>query len=127
MRPIGKLKALTVAREKRPGMYGDGGGLWLQVTGAGAKSWIFRYTVSPRDPSTGELVRDPAHGKIRGTAREMGLGSASIVSLEPARLRAAECGAQRERGLDPLQARRDAKVQTALEQAKSLTFRQCAE
>jgi hypothetical protein len=66
--PIGKLKALTVAREKRPGMYGDGGGLWLQVTGAGAKSWIFRYTVSPRDPATGELVRDPATGKVRGVA-----------------------------------------------------------
>ena len=47
---IGKLKALTVAREKRPGMYDDGGGLYLQVTGA-AKSWIFRYWVSERDPT----------------------------------------------------------------------------
>jgi hypothetical protein len=28
----GKLTALKVAREKRPGFYGDGGGLYLQVT-----------------------------------------------------------------------------------------------
>ncbi|GEP07603.1 hypothetical protein MOX02_56410 [Methylobacterium oxalidis] len=34
----GKLSALGVARPKSPGMYGDGGGLWLQVTGKGAKS-----------------------------------------------------------------------------------------
>ena len=34
----GKLKVLNVAREKRPGIYGDGGGLYLQVTASGAKS-----------------------------------------------------------------------------------------
>jgi hypothetical protein len=39
--PIGKLKALNVTRMKRPGMYGDGGGLWLRISSAGAKvtSW----------------------------------------------------------------------------------------
>jgi len=40
---IGKLSALKVAREKRPGDYGDGGGLYLQVTKQGSKSWIFRF------------------------------------------------------------------------------------
>ena len=83
---IGKLKALSVAREKRPGMYNDGGGLYLQVTGAGAKSWVFRYWVSERDPTTGELVRDPTT-KVRGTSREMGLGSCIIVTLNEARER----------------------------------------
>ena len=38
-------------------MYGDGGGLWLQISSAGAKSWIFRYWVAERDPTTGELTR----------------------------------------------------------------------
>jgi hypothetical protein len=37
----GKLTALKVAREKRPGLYGDGGGLYPQVIGRGSKSWIF--------------------------------------------------------------------------------------
>jgi integrase len=126
MRPIGKLKALTVAREKRPGVYGDGGGLWLQVTGAGAKSWIFRYWVPERDPATGELLRDPATGKIRGVTREMGLGSCTVVSLEDARRRALECRQLREKGIDPIEARRGAKVQAVLEQAKSVKFSDAA-
>jgi integrase len=125
MRPIGKLKALTVAREKRPGMYGDGGGLWLQVTGAEARSWIFRYWVPERD-ATGALVRDPATGKIRGTAREMGLGSCHVVSLEDARRRALECRQQREQGIDPIAARDAAKVRAVLEQAKAVKFSDAA-
>jgi Arm DNA-binding domain len=44
----GKLKALNVAREKRPGLYGDGGGLYLQVMASGSKSWIFRYWIAER-------------------------------------------------------------------------------
>jgi integrase len=126
MRPIGKLKALTVAREKRPGMYGDGGGLYLQVTGTGARSWIFKYWVPERDAGTGELVRDPATGKVRGTTREMGLGSYHVVTLEEARNRALECRQLRERGLDPIEARHDAKAQAALDQAKALKFADAA-
>ena len=49
----GKLTALKVAREKRPGLYGDGGGLYLQVTARGSKSWIFRFWIADRDPITG--------------------------------------------------------------------------
>jgi len=48
---LGKLKALNVAREKRPGLYGDGGGLYLQVTERGSKSWIFRFWVPERPPA----------------------------------------------------------------------------
>ena len=40
---IGKLSALKVAREKRPGLYGDGGGLYLQITARGSRSWISRF------------------------------------------------------------------------------------
>jgi|HubBroStandDraft_1064217.scaffolds.fasta_scaffold359642_1 hypothetical protein len=82
---IGKLKALNVAREKRSGMYGDGGGLHLQVTDSESKTWIFRYRVAARDPVTGELVRDPAKNKIKGRAREMGIGSYITVSLAEVR------------------------------------------
>jgi hypothetical protein len=45
---VGRLTALKVDRVKKPGMYADGGGLYLQVTGDGsdrtAKSWIYRFT-----------------------------------------------------------------------------------
>jgi integrase len=124
--PTGKLKALNVARAKKLGMYGDGGGLYLQVTGAGAKSWVYRYWVPERDPATGELVRDPATKKGRGTSREMGLGSFTVVTLDEAREAAAEVRRLRHQGIDPIEARREAKLTKAIEKAKALKFRDAA-
>jgi hypothetical protein len=123
---IGKLKALNVAREKRPGLYGDGGGLYLQVTSAGARSWIFRYWVPVRNPMTGELLRDPTNNKVRGKSREMGLGSCNVVTLDEARELAADCRRLRHRGLDPIEARREAKRRKEVEDAKALKFRDAA-
>jgi hypothetical protein len=42
-RTIGKLVTLTVNQAQRRGYYSDGGGLYLQVSAAGAKSWVFRF------------------------------------------------------------------------------------
>lgn len=123
---IGKLKALNVAREKRPGLYGDGGGLYLQVTNGGTKSWIFRYWIPERDPATGELVHDLATNKGKGRTREMGLGSYITVSLAEARDRALECRKLREKGIDPIDAREAARRQAALERVRSLKFRDAA-
>jgi len=126
MGTIGKLKALAVAKAKTPGMYGDGGGLYLQVTGAGARSWIFRYWVPQIDPATGNPARDPQTNRPRGVSREMGLGSLSTVTLETARELAGECRKLRQKGIDPLEARQRAKQQVALEKAKAITFRDAA-
>ena len=123
---IGKLKALTVARVKQPGMYGDGGGLWLQVTSAGARSWIFRYWASERDPATGQIIRDEM-GKARGCSREMGLGSLSVVSLEQARELAGKYRQLRREGIDPIETCQKAKAEAALNAAKSITFAKCAQ
>jgi hypothetical protein len=123
---IGKLKALTVARIKQPGMYGDGGGLWLQVTNAGARSWIFRYWIQDRDLATGKSIRDEV-GKVHGRSREMGLGSAFVVSLEEARELASEHRKLRRQGIDPLEVRRSQQAQHRLDAAKTITFEQCAE
>ncbi len=35
-----KLTALGVKRLTKPGRYGDGGGLWLQVRDAERRSWL---------------------------------------------------------------------------------------
>ncbi len=123
---IGKLKALSVAREKRAGNYGDGGGLYLQVTANGTKSWIFRYWVAERDPATAEIVRDPITKKFKGRAREMGLGSFITISLRDARDRALECRKLREQGIDPIDARQAAKQKGAHEHVKSLKFKDAA-
>ena len=61
-----KLTVLKVARARTSGMIGDGKGLWLRVAPGGSKSWIFRFMIA-------------------GRGREMGLGSAIIVSLAEAR------------------------------------------
>jgi len=106
-RTVGKLTALTVGRPLKPGMYADGAGLYLQVTGAGAKSWVFRFSL---------------HGK----AREMGLGSLSAVSLADARTKAAECRRLRQDGMDPIDARKARREQAALDAAKSLTFKEAS-
>jgi hypothetical protein len=35
---LNKLTALAVSRTSKPGNYGDGGGLWLQVAASGSKA-----------------------------------------------------------------------------------------
>jgi Arm DNA-binding domain len=68
----GKLTALAVTQAKRRSYYGDGGGLFLQVSASEAKSWVFRF-------------------KEAGKLREMGLGATHTMSLAEARQKALEC------------------------------------
>ena len=42
---VNQLTATKVQKVKTPGMYADGAGLYLQVTGEAAKSWILRYSL----------------------------------------------------------------------------------
>lgn len=104
---MGKLTALEVSRKASPGRYGDGDGLWLQVTKAQSKSWLFRYML---------------HGK----AREMGLGSLKKVSLAAARKKASECRELLSGGIDPIERRKAAQAASKLAASKALTFSQCA-
>jgi len=62
---LNKLTALGVARLGKSGYYGDGGGLWLQVSNTGSKSWIFRF-------------------RFDGKRHEMGLGELTSVGLADA-------------------------------------------
>jgi integrase len=101
---IGRLTALFVKKHKTPGRFGDGGSLYLQITNANARSWIFRY------------------GK-----HHAGLGSAFNVTLEEARDLAYEYRKLLREGVDPLEARKARKAQARLEAAKAITFKQCAE
>ena len=105
---LGKLTALGVAKLKVPGMYGDGGGLWLQVSGKGGKNWVFRYT-------------------LKGKSREMGLGPVSTFSLAEARDKALTCRKLCYEGIDPIEMRRGQRQDAAVEAAKAITFRTCAE
>ena len=72
------------------------------------RSWIFRYSRS-------------------GKSREMGLGSLKAVGLAAARLKAAECRAQLADGIDPCAARDAERAQQAIQDARAITFDQCAD
>jgi integrase len=107
-RTIGRLNSLAVARAKRPGLYPDGGNLYLQVGPSGSKSWLFRFT-------------------LNGRARAMGLGAQADISLAEARSWAVTCRRQLHEGIDPIEARNIQRAAAKLDAARSMTFRQCAE
>lgn len=115
----------TVDGVMKPGLYGDGGSLYLSVkplkgkgqsigtttdqpSAAITKSWIFRYR---------------ANGKLR----DMGLGPYPDVSLERAREKAGECRQLRLDGMDPIDAKRALADRRKAAAARSMTFQECAE
>ena len=107
-RILHRLSARSVASMVRAGYHPDGGGLYLQVTSTGAKSWIFRYS-------------------RHNTAHEMGLGSVNAVTLAAARDAAQRCRAQLAEGTDPLQVRRVIRQGEKLKRASAMTFKACAD
>jgi integrase len=107
VRTIGRLTSLAVSRARKPGLYADGGGLYLQVSGAKGRSWLFRYM-------------------LRGDARAMGLGSAGDVSLATARATAREYRGELQVGIDPIEARKERQGKVRLAAAQSMTFAACA-
>lgn len=104
----GRLSSLKIKHARKPGMLADGNGLYLQVTRANARSWILRYYRN-------------------GKSHEMGLGSLNAIGLADARLKAAECRGLLAGGIDPIAARKTERAQQAMEDARAITFDQCAE
>lgn len=97
-----KLNVKQVASLIKPGIYSDGGGLYLRVRSSG-RSWFFI-------------------GTLRGKRQEMGLGSAFDVSLAKARERAAAAREMILDGRDP----RDSRPSKSAPVEKPLTFGQYA-
>ena len=106
-RTIGRLTALKVDKAKQPGMYADGGGLYLRVTDSGTKNWVFRFM-------------------LNGRPRWMGVGPLHTIGLAEARNRAAAFRLQRHDGVDPIERRRAERLQARLDAAKAVTFKECA-
>lgn len=102
-RTINRLTTKKIQNTKKPGYYGDGGGLYLQVSATGSKSWIYRYMLNRR-------------------AREMGLGSINALTLAEAREQARENRKLLLEKIDPIEARNAAQAEIM----GSLTFNECA-
>jgi integrase len=86
-RTLQKLSDVVVKSSKlKSGRHSDGGGLYLNVTPAGSKSWLFMWA-------------------REGKRREMGLGPYPDVGLSKARVRANECRQLVADGRDPIEER----------------------
>ena len=93
MRKIDQLSAAKVKHTTKPGRYGDGAGLYLEISKGGGKSWVFMW-------------------KRGGKRRAMGLGSAHSVSLVKARELARKAAEAVADGLDPIAERRERRART---------------
>ena len=68
-RAVNKLSVKFTERSNlRPGLYGDGNGLYLQVSNRNTKAWVFRFMMAgrPRKMGLGEVARV----KLAGCAQE---------------------------------------------------------
>ncbi|NVJ93337.1 MAG: integrase arm-type DNA-binding domain-containing protein [Methylocystaceae bacterium] len=103
-----KLSAVAVRNKSTPGLFADGGGLYLQVTKSGAKTWIYRFM-------------------MEGRRRDMGLGPVHTVSLAEARDEALNCRQLVRQGIDPIEKRKTERLSAKAEAVKTITFKECAE
>jgi integrase len=104
------LTAKQVERIKTPGRHACGlvKGLYLQVSEAGAKSWVLRYQLHHRE-------------------HMLGLGSAADFTLKEARERARAARQLLADKVDPLVGKRAAAEAARIATARKLTFREAAE
>lgn len=104
-----ELSALEISRLKVEGFYAVGGvaGLHLQVTRAGARSWILRVTVG-------------------GKRRDIGLGGYPDVTVAQAREKARETRHAIVEGRDPVAERAAARSALAAQRGAEITFDECA-
>ena len=86
VRTLHRLSSRRITTESKQGRYANGGGLYLQVSGQGTKSWLFRFM-------------------LNGKARQMGLGAVHTISLPEAREAALKCRKRLLEGIDPIKAR----------------------
>ncbi|MDE2135502.1 MAG: integrase arm-type DNA-binding domain-containing protein [Alphaproteobacteria bacterium] len=105
-----ELGALAVSRLTEPGAHAVGGvdGLTLQVTEAGARSWLLRYSAGVK-------------------RREMGLGSYPTLTVAGARDAARQAREQIRAGIDPIAEKKAARSALSAAQGKEKTFKACAE
>ena len=103
-----KLSAKKVGALNQTGNYGDGGGLWLQVSKWQSKNWVFRFTFD-------------------GKRREMGLGSCKDVDLADARILADTFRKMVRNGIDPIEARKAERTAQRAERMNNVAFPFCAE
>lgn len=91
------------ARKAGMGLHPDGDGLYLQVRGPAAKSWLYRFMID-------------------GKARAMGLGAYPATSLDAAREDRDRYKRLRQAGQDPIEIRKQELLEAKAATLKAVTF-----
>lgn len=106
-----RLTAVQIKNLNKPGFYHDGGGLYLQISRFGSKSWILRYTLNQKK-------------------RDMGLGPLTDWTLAEARERAKKYRQLVDDGIDPIDQRDQEKARMHAQRLeadrKRRSFEECA-
>lgn len=105
---INKLKHTQVKAAKETGRVSDGGGLYLQISKTGTKSWLFRF-------------------KLHGKTHEMGLGSFNDYDLTEARDKRDAARKLVKEGINPIKQRDKERREAQAKEQSSKTFKECAE
>jgi integrase len=103
MRSINNLTDAVIKARTSEGNLSDGGGLLLQVTKTGGKSWFYRYQLN----------------KVR---RDKGIGPYPLIGLAKARELRDALALLVKQGIDPIEYHRDARIQAAAATAKRITY-----
>lgn len=98
----------TEKDDLKPGLYHDGGGLYLQVSDRLTKAWVYRFMINRK-------------------ARKMGLGDFDLVTLKEARNARSRAYGLVQEGIDPIVERERKRQQQAAETVTFQTFKECAE
>jgi integrase len=97
------LKQSEIDKLAIPGKHLIDRGLYLQISGPNARSWLFRY-------------------QFRGKPRWLGLGSAADVTLKQALVARDDAKAMLRRFVDPVADRQNLKMQARTQERSSITF-----
>ncbi|MGY4516433.1 site-specific integrase [Lysobacter sp. HA18] len=103
-----RLSDRAIRSLTQPGRFNDGSGLYLLVSRAGARSWVFRF-----------------RSRATGKHRDKGLGSLAVVPLADARRKADACRKLLARGVDPIDRAQRARLRAVEAAASRRTFGWC--
>jgi hypothetical protein len=155
MRAANKLSARRVAELRRPGakpgLYGDGHGLYIQVSRFWSVEYVDKAAGKSRSKSFDKekealALRDHLSGEgmeariepyvttswlfrfmIDGVERKMGLGATYTVTLAEAREAAKEFRKLTRTGIDPIEVEKAERGRRKAEAAKAVSFKECAD
>ena len=65
MRARNKLNVRQLASFSKPGVYSDGGGLYLRVRSSSSRSWLFIYAMHGKRREMGLVPRDNQDKNLR--------------------------------------------------------------